>query len=283
MDLGAIGDRLDQTDALDDVVRPLQGVVDRLLPRGEVKDALHGVWLGHPLHPMLTDLPIGFWTSAFVLDLVGGRSSRRAADALVGLGVLSALPTAVAGAADWSALNDSDKRSGVVHAMANLTATTLYAWSYLARRRGRRATGVALGLAGATAATVGGYLGGHLSFRRSVGPNRATAAPSTSEWTAIDVDGVIDDEHLAFAELDGAPLVVADLVGGPAALFDTCSHLGGPLHEGARDGACVRCPWHASTFRLDDGSVVHGPAVAPQPAFELRERDGTIEARRRAR
>jgi len=252
-----------------------------------VKDALHGTWLGHPLHPSLTDLPIGFWTSAFVLDLIGGRRSQRAADALVGLGVLSALPTAAAGAADWSEMNESDKRAGLVHALTNITATSLYALSFVSRKRGRRATGVLLGMAGAATATAGGYLGGHLSFRRAVGPNRATDAPGARDWSAVDVEGELSDEKLTLARLDGADLVAARTRSGPTALFDRCSHLGGPLHDGERvdegGSACVRCPWHQSTFRLDDGSVVHGPAVAPQAAYEVREHDGTTEARRRPR
>ncbi|MGH9136367.1 MAG: DUF2231 domain-containing protein, partial [Acidimicrobiales bacterium] len=132
-------------------------------------DVLRGEWLGHPLHPALTDLPIGFWTSAFVLDLVGGRGNRGAADFLVAAGLLSVPPTAAAGVADWTQLSGDDRQIGLVHAASNTTATLLYLASFVARRRGRRARGVLLGLAGATAATVGGYLGGYLVYRRGVG------------------------------------------------------------------------------------------------------------------
>lgn len=281
MDITRLGDQLDRTASLDAVAAPVARAAQALIPRGPAKDALHGVWLGHPLHPLLTDLPIGFWTSASVLDLIGGRSSQRAADALVGFGVLSALPTAASGAADWSELNGSDQRAGIVHAVANVTATALYALSYVARRRGRRASGVLLGVAGATAATVGGYPGGHLTFRRSVGPNRAAEAPAPSDWTPIDVDGALSDDAPTLGELDGAPLAAAG-ADGAAALFDRCSHLGGPLHEGTLAGGCITCPWHGSTFRLADGAVVRGPAVAPQPAYELRERGDAYDARRRA-
>jgi len=282
MDITRLGDQLDRMASLDAVVEPVERAVQALIPHGPAKDALHGVWLGHPLHPLLTDLPIGFWTSAFVLDLVGGRSSQRAADALVGLGVLSALPTAASGAADWSELNDSDQRAGLVHAVANVTATTLYALSYVARRRGRRGSGVLLGFAGAAAATVGGYLGGHLTFRRSVGPNRAADAPAPGGWTPMEVDGELSDDKPSLGELDGAPVVVAADGGGAAALFDRCSHLGGPLHEGTLADGCVKCPWHGSTFRMADGDVVHGPAVAPQPAYDVRAKGDAYEARRRA-
>ena len=102
MDRRGVGERLEATSALDRLVRPLEQAATALLPKGRVKDALHGVWLGHPLHPLLTDLPIGFWTSAFVLDLVGRRRTRSAADTLIALGVVTAVPTAAAGMADWS-------------------------------------------------------------------------------------------------------------------------------------------------------------------------------------
>lgn len=282
MNLRNLGDRFEASEELDSFAGPLQDLVKSVLPRGSLKDGLHGVWLGHPLHPMLTDLPIGFWTSAWVLDLIGGEEMAPAAQALVGAGVASALPTALAGAADWSELNTPERRTGVVHAAANVAATGLYAASYLARRRGHRGSGVALGMAGAAAATVGGYLGGHLSFRRASGANHAAAAAAPEDWVAF-------EGHFPDAEGTAATGMVEDTsvatfthAGAPHALADRCSHLGGPLHEGDVADGCVRCPWHASTFRLTDGSVVHGPATAPQPAYEIRrDGEGTVQVRRK--
>lgn len=173
MDLRNAGEWIEQRSGLDRVIDPAQAVVNRVLPPGPLKDLLHGVWLGHPLHPLLTDLPIGFWTSSFVLDLVGGESAEGAADTLVGLGVAAALPTAAAGIADWSELDTETKRSGAVHAAANLGATALYALSWVARRSGRRRAGIALSMVGAAAATVGGHLGGHLTYRRAAGVSKA--------------------------------------------------------------------------------------------------------------
>ena len=135
----------------------------RALPP-DVKSFLEGKWLGHPLHPMLTDLPIGFWTTSWLLDLVGGKRSARTSTAMVGLGVVTAVPTIAAGAVDWTYLPEEKKQTGLVHMLCNLTATFLYTWSFFARLRGRRGKGVALGMLAATAATVGGYLGGHLVF-----------------------------------------------------------------------------------------------------------------------
>ena len=279
MDPRRLGEGLEAVEALDPVVDRVGEAVGRVVRRGGFKDALHGVWLGHPLHPLLTDLPIGFWTSALMLDLMGGRRSRPAADLLVGMGVASALPTAVAGVADWSELNRPERRSGLVHAVANLAATALYTLSLLARRRGSRGAGVVLAMAGATAASAGGFLGGHLSFRRASGVNRAADAPAPEDWSDVTVEGELHADRPTLAHLDGEPLAA---VGGaaPAALFARCSHLGGPLDEGDVIDGCLRCPWHASTFRLVDGSVVHGPATAPQPAYELWVRPGRMAARR---
>lgn len=281
MDPRNLGERLEATTAIDRVARPVHRAVTTALPRGPAKDTLHGVWLGHPLHPLLTDLPIGFWTSAFVLDLVGGRRGRPAADALVGLGVATALPTAAAGLADWSELNEPERRSGLVHALANVAATVLYGLSFLARRRGRRGRGVLLGMAGATAATAGGFLGGHLGYRRGAGVNQAVAAPASSEWSEIHVEGTLTNEKPTLVRLDGESLAAVDADTGPTALYARCSHLGGPLHEGDLVEGCVRCPWHGSRFRLTDGTVVNGPATATQPAYELRRDGEHIHARRR--
>jgi uncharacterized membrane protein len=131
--------------------------------QGALADLARGEPLGHPLHPALTDLPIGFWTSSMLLDLVGGRRWASAARWLVGAGVITAVPTIVAGLADLPTLSPLKRRTAVVHAVANATATALYLKSWRVRRR-HRIIGVAVGLAAATAATVGGYLGGWLAF-----------------------------------------------------------------------------------------------------------------------
>lgn len=276
-----LGERLEATEALDRLADPAHQAASRMLPRGRFKDVLHGVWLGHPLHPLLTDLPIGFWSSAFVLDIVGGRQARPAADALVGLGVAAAVPTAAAGLADWSELNAPERRSGAVHAVANLAATTLYAMSLVARRRDRRAGGVALGMAGAAAATIGGFLGGHLTFRRAAGVNQTAAVPTDTDWTDLSLDGSIDDDKPTLADLDGTPLAVVDIDGHLVGLYDRCSHLGGPLHDGDVIDSCLRCPWHGSTFRAVNGAVARGPATSPQPAYDIRSEGNTRQARRR--
>lgn len=172
MDPRELPDRIENLTALDAIARPIASAVDgALAAQPRLRGALSGDWLGHAAHPLFTDLPIGFWTSAWVLDIVGGRASRTAARRLVGWGVLSAIPTALTGASDWSpaaADDDGARRVGAVHAAANTTALACYVASWLSRRRGRHGRGVAWGMAGAAAATVGGHLGGHLAYRLGV-------------------------------------------------------------------------------------------------------------------
>lgn len=194
MDVKTIGPWLDNNEALDAAAEPFRQVTEVAIPDGEVRRALTGEWLGHPVHPALTDLPIGFWTSAFVLDIVGGRRGRPAADLCVGLGVLSVLPTAAAGLADYRNLDRRKQRSGVVHAAANVTATLLYVASFKARRRGERYRGVVLGMLGAAVATLGGYLGGHLAYGSSDEPERRMDEPelwdAASRSDAVPAGGV---------------------------------------------------------------------------------------------
>jgi uncharacterized membrane protein len=139
------------------------------LTRGIVPDrdsVLRGGSLGHAVHPVLTDLPLGCFISATLLDLVGGPSSRSAATLLVGAGVASALPTAVTGYADWTTLAGGDRHVGTVHALVNVVALGLFAGSLTARIRGRHRSGAVLALAGAATSGAAGYLGGHLAMSR---------------------------------------------------------------------------------------------------------------------
>ena len=183
MGMSALAERLEGVTKLDRAATPLARAVDRLV-KGGVKDALTGKWLGHPVHPMLTDIPIGCWTSAFVLDLCGGRRAQPAADGLIALGLVAAVPTAVTGWADWAGLPPAGRRVGVVHAAANATGIVLYAGSLAARRRGRRGRGVLLGFAAASVLTVGGYLGGHLAFGLQNDTSEvASEAPDADEPT----------------------------------------------------------------------------------------------------
>jgi uncharacterized membrane protein len=173
--------RLEQASSLDRPAQMLQPVADALVAQQARRDLLHGTWLGHAVHPVLTDVVIGFWTSANVLDLVGGAQSRIAAQRLVGLGLAAALPTAVTGLSEWAVTEQREQRVGLVHASANTIALTLYAGSWRARRADRHGLGTALGLAGSAAAAVGGYLGGHLVSARKVSSRNPTFQDGPAE------------------------------------------------------------------------------------------------------
>ena len=170
----SIGERLaglvEHEERLDGLVAKLTGPAQSLIASPARRSVLLGKQLGHAVHPILTDVPIGMWTSAWVLDLLPVQGSRRAAQRLIGLGTLAAVPTALTGWAEWARVKErEDRRTGVVHAGANGAALVLFAGSWLARRSGRHGTGVLLGQLGTVAASAGGFLGGHLAIGRKVG------------------------------------------------------------------------------------------------------------------
>ncbi|MFF4898076.1 Rieske 2Fe-2S domain-containing protein [Streptomyces sp. NPDC001068] len=252
----------------------------RVLPLGRLRDVLHGRQLGHPLHPVLVQVPMGAWLSSAVLDLVPGAG--RYARVLVGVGTLAALPAALAGWTDWAEQHEQQMRTGLVHAAANAGAVSLFGASFVVRGR-RPMTGRALGFGGLVCAGVGGFVGGHLAYRQSAGANKAEPVPHlvAPGWHRL---GPVDafepgvPQRLMLGEVP--LLIVRDEDGTVAALADRCSHLSGPLSEGDIAEGCVVCPWHGSVFRLSDGAPVRGPATAPQPSFETRtEADGILAVR----
>ncbi len=277
-------DRVEQEKSLDPVVKQLSGISHSLLPSRTLRDLLHGTWLGHPLHPMLTDVPIGAWTSAAVLDLLAPKAED-AADLLVALGIVGAAPAAVSGLADWSETNPQQQRVGLLHAVWNSVGLSCYVASLAARRRGGRGLGRMLGLAGLGAVMVGGFIGGHLSFRQANGANHAEDVANLfpSGWQPV--CGLLDlpNQELTQREVGGMNVLLLRRGDDVLALADKCSHMSGPLSEGQltydAGHPCVQCPWHASVFRMTDGRVVHGPATSPQPRFETRVVDGQVEVR----
>jgi hypothetical protein len=161
--------RIETDDRIDGAATLLRRLADGVVRSPPVDRGLRGTWLGHALHPLLTDFPLGAWMSASFLDLFGGRDGRRPAQRLIGFGLLAAAPTAASGLAEWRATAGGAQRVGVVHAAVNTTATLLYGSSWVARRRGSHPLAVALGVGGGVVATVGGYVGGHLSLVRKIG------------------------------------------------------------------------------------------------------------------
>ncbi|MFJ2630234.1 Rieske 2Fe-2S domain-containing protein [Streptomyces sp. NPDC087532] len=270
-------DALGRLKKLDVVISPVRRLV-RGVPLGRYRDVLHGLPIGHPLHPALVQVPMGAWFSAAVLDVVPG--TRRSARILVGVGLLGAAPAALAGWVDWAEQHQDQMRTGLVHATSIAAAIGLYAGSWVHRGRGHAALGKALGFAGLCMAGTGGMLGGHLAYRQAAGANKTAAVPHLLEegWHPV---GRVEDFPVGEAvrrELGEVPLLVFRQPDGRIhVLAERCSHLSGPLSDGKTADGCVECPWHGSVFRLSDGANVRGPATAPQPSFQVSvDRDGTV-------
>jgi nitrite reductase/ring-hydroxylating ferredoxin subunit len=274
-----VAEKIETLSALDAVAEPLQQAVRAVIPnRSKAKDALSGTWLGHPVHPPLTDLVVGSWTSALLLDLLGGEGAEDAAERLVGVGVLAALPTALAGLSDWADVRGGSRRVGTLHAIGNTTALTLHVLSWFARRSGNRSGGILLSGLGVGAASFSAWLGGHLAFGRGVGVNETAFDSAPTEWTAVLDEHELEDGALVGVHLASTPLLLVRRGDQLHALDDRCSHRGCSLHEGKLEDDLVVCRCHGSTFRLD-GSIVRGPATAPQPRYDVRANDGRIEIR----
>ena len=270
---------VERASVLDRVAEPVRALVQRVVAPTPIRNLLSGTNLGHPLHPMLTDVPIGAWTLAAMLDAVGGRKSEKAADLLIGAGIAAAVPTAASGLNDWSDTVDRDTRVGLVHAAANTTALCVFAGSLVARLSGARQVGKALCRFGCGVLVVAGYLGGHLSYVRGVNVNRTAYEERPQEWTRAMSEAELTDDTPTRVDVAGASVLVVRRDGRTYALAATCSHMGGPLAEGTLRDGCVVCPWHGSTFRLADGYIVRGPASTPQPCYETRVSDGWVEVR----
>lgn len=213
-----------------------------------------------------------------VLDLTG--TDRAAARRLVALGLLSAVPAAITGTNDWLTTSGAERRVGLVHAALNDAALLTYGASWLARRRGRHARGVALALAGFGLAGLAGWLGGHLAYALGVGVDTTAFQALPGEWTDAGAEAEIPDSRGIRVEVAGVPVLLARDGGHIVALADRCTHRGGPLHEGEFADGCVVCPWHGSSFALADGSVRGGPATRPQTTLQVRVESGRVQVRR---
>jgi nitrite reductase/ring-hydroxylating ferredoxin subunit/uncharacterized membrane protein len=257
----------------------------------QVRNVLHGTWLGHPLHPVITDVPIGAWSASTALDLyelsTGDETFSPGADAAVAIGLIGAAGAAVAGLNDWQFANSGDpgignkpKRIGALHAVLNITATLCYLGSWFQRRNGQRREGIITGLAGFCLTMAGAYLGGHLVFKERIGVDHAPQELPTKFVPVMDEDD-LPEGKLKKAKVSDVPIVMVRRAGRIFALADTCAHMGGPLSEGKLEGLCIRCPWHGSLFSFEDGSAIEGPTAFPQPCFETRVRAGKIEVRER--
>lgn len=276
--LEQVVERIETAEVLDRPAEVVAGPLGRVPRPGPVEDFASGTAIGHPLHPALVAVPIGAWTAVSYLDLTGADADT--ARRLVGLGNVAALPAALTGANDWLSTVGAERRMGFVHATLSYTALTLYGASWLARRRGRRAAGTALALAGAGVLSAAGYLGGHLTYAAGVGVDTTVFQQFPTDWVDLASESDVPADGAIAHEVNGVPILLARDGGQVVALADRCTHRGGPLHEGTVADGCVTCPWHESVFQLADGTVVSGPASRPQPVLDARVVDGRVQVRR---
>ena len=280
---------LDQP-ALDAIADPLSRAVKGAYAAGgdagqRAKNFAHGVWLAHPLHPVFTDIPIGAWTAGLVIDAVAAakhdRALQRAGDIAIAVGLAGAAAAAVTGLTDWSETNGRAQRTGLVHGLLNIAATTLYAAAYMLRKNGSRASGHSCAVAGYTIAAGSAWLGGDLVYDQRIGVTHAST-DEPEEFSAIAKSAAVADGTMIRARHDSVDALVVRQRGRVCALAHPCSHLGGPLSEGTLKDGSVVCPWHGSEFALEDGAVINGPATQQQPVYDVREQAGSIEVKARS-
>ena len=281
-------DRLSRStllDPLSDAVQP--ALLDTLDGDGQwafLKDLLHGKPLGHPLHPAVTDIPIGAWTLVTLFDaleLAGRDEFTAAADLSIVVGLAGAAAAVATGLAEWSDTIGEPKRLGAAHAVLNSAGVLLYGTSLAFRAFGARGAGIATAYAGYSFAAFAAYLGGELAYNYQLG-SKHTARPIDAPEAFV---GVLDaselsDEKPKCVDYAGIPVLLSrDARGDVHAVAATCTHRGAPLEQGTFAEGCVVCPWHASRFALIDGTVVEGPATFGLARFETRTQDGRIELR----
>jgi nitrite reductase/ring-hydroxylating ferredoxin subunit/uncharacterized membrane protein len=285
--LDSVIDRIERDERISSLAGTLKESVQPLIGDGLVRDVLTGKWLGHPAHPAVVLTPLAGWFAGTLLDVVGGPSARPAAQRLVGVGTLAAMPAAATGIAEWLTTSKAEERIGTVHAALADTTTVLYATSWVLRTRRRHRAAVAAGLAGAALAGATAFLGGHLSFRRGVGVTTVAFQSGPEDWEPLTLDASPSLDHAVRGVADGLPYAVVATAraggaadGVPHVMESRCSHRGGPLHEGTVVDGCLECPWHGARFDLETGAVRRGPAAASQPVYEVANPDGQLSIRR---
>ena len=248
------------------------------------RELMHGGrWAGHPLHPALSDLPVGLWTGATLLDMTdrgpAPRSGLDAAGMLSAAGIVASCATALTGLSDWTVSNEQDRRIGLFHGLLNTAALGLQCASLGTRMTGHRGTARALGAASLTVTAAAAYLGGHLVFTKGVMVNRVGWATGPRRWARALPEADLPDDSPVAVEAEGRQILLYRHRGILYAIDNICSHAGGLLSRGTVADLTVTCPLHGSRFALTDGSVSRGPAHQPQPVLRTRIRNGWIEVR----
>lgn len=275
------------SDQLQHIIQVVIGA-QRKPPR-RFRSLLNGTWFGHPLHPVITDVPITAWMLTAIFDiiwLISGTSwSAYGAFVTVIVGLLGALGAAITGLADWSDTYGAERRVGLNHALFNVTATVLYVVSFVLRLLAGPNDGIAaaiIGFAGLASLIYAANLGGEMVFVKGTGVNHTAWEAGGEEYEAVMELSNIEENRLYRVTAAGVPVVLLRQGMQVYAISATCPHAGGPLDEGPLQGDVVECPWHGSRFCMRDGRVLTGPATVNAPRYDVRVRDGQVEIKRRS-
>ena len=277
------------TERLSDTLQHWIGVIvgaQRKPPR-RLKSLLNGTWFGHPLHPLMTDIPITAWMLTAVFDIIWLIShttwAAYGAFVTVIVGLAGALGAVVTGLTDWSDTYGAERRVGLNHALFNACATILYLVSFILRLLagpGDLIAAIIPGFVGLASLIYAAYLGGDMVFTRGTGVNHTAWEAGGEDYEAVlPVEGV-EENKLYRVTAAGVPVVLLRQGLQFYAISATCPHAGGPLDEGPLSGDVVECPWHGSRFCMRDGRVLTGPATVNAPRYDVRIRNGQVELRR---
>lgn len=269
--------RLERVEVLDTVAQPVAAAARKLFEPAPVSKALGGAYVGHAVHPILVQIPVGAWTMSALFDALPGKRFRSASNVLIGVGILVVPAASATGLHDWSHTSGAPSRVGVVHASFNAVAVGFYTASLLARLKGDRARGTLLGLAGFSAMGVGGALGGHMAYAQAVNVNRTAWHEGPARWTSVLDEGDLPVNQPLVVTVNDVEVLLYRTGRRLFALDNACSHSGAPLDEGTIAGGRVTCPDYGCTFNLVDGSVADGPASNPQPHYDVRVHQGRLE------
>jgi nitrite reductase/ring-hydroxylating ferredoxin subunit/uncharacterized membrane protein len=283
---------IDRQEWLDDLADSIQPVINQAFSSGGevghiVKDFLNGVWLGHPLHPVITDVPIGAWTMTELLDLLsaargGDQGLDRASDISLGAGVMAALAAAAAGIADWSDVGGAHRRMGLIHGLINVAGLSMNVASLALRMGGNgKSRALARGLSAAGYLTSAGaaYIGGELIYNLGMAINRNAWNEGPEKYTDVVAADELEDGKMQHYEVDGKDVVIVKHEDGIHAFGGICSHYGCGLWEGKLEEHTVTCQCHGSQYDIRDGSLIHGPATAPVPSYQTRRYGGKVQIR----
>jgi nitrite reductase/ring-hydroxylating ferredoxin subunit/uncharacterized membrane protein len=253
-------------------------------PGQALKNLMHGtIVLGHPLHPALTDLPLGAWTVGVVADwlfVATGRIPAVAGDLALAVGLAAGILAALAGFTDHHETIDFERRNATLHGLTMTLVLIIDAASGVLRRSpDTRLSAIVLSTVGWLLALAAAYVGGHLTFGMGTVVNHNAFYEGPKDYVRVGSRDDFPEGEMRRVDASGLPVVILRRDGLLHAMGAVCCHAGGPLDEGKLDGDVVTCPWHHSRFRFSDGHVVGGPATFDQPPLIVRERGGAVEVK----